>query len=159
MTPFLLAVSRNADHDPSMPGLPENVRLLKIDDPTEFTRPFPTAEYALLLIAREACITPDVCGDLPDRIVRSGCRYAVCVGPGSSRWDDAIDWVVVMDEVGGHRSTLVMTTWHDDEGLDATVDFFFRWASSIEWEPEQFLILIIRGTDADEEEVRRLVAD
>jgi hypothetical protein len=142
-----------------MPGLPDNVWLLKIDDPSEFTRPFPAAGYALLLIAREACITPEVCGDLPDRIVRSGCRYAVCFGPGSSLWDDAIDWVVVMDEVDGHPSPFVMTTWHDDEGLAETVDFFFRHARTIDWEPEQFLILILRGTDADEEEVRSLVAD
>jgi hypothetical protein len=142
-----------------MPGLPENVWLLKIGDPSEFTRPFPTAEYALLLIAREACITPDVCGDLPDRIVRSGCRYAVCIGPSSSLWDDAIDWVVVMDEVDGRPSPLVMTTWHEEERLDETLDFFFRHTRTTDWNAELFLILIIRGTDADEEEVRRLVAD
>jgi hypothetical protein len=142
-----------------MSGLAENVWLLKIGDPSEFMRPFPTAGYALLLIAREACITPDVCGDLTDRIVRSDCRYSVCFGPSSSLWDDAIDWIVVMDEVAGRPSPLVMTTWHDDESLDATVDFFFRHARTITWEPEQFLILILRGTDADEAEVLRLVAD
>lgn len=142
-----------------MLSLRENVWLLKIDDPSEYTVPFSGSEYALLLITREACFTPDVCGDLPDRIVRSGCRYAVCFGPSSSLWDDAIDWVVVMDEVDGHAPPPVMTTWHEDERLDDTLNFFFRHTRTTDWNPELFLILIIRGTDADEEEVRRLVAD
>lgn len=117
-----------------------------------------TGEYALLLVVADAEIPAEEQARLAERFVRSGCRYAVCFGPTSSSWDDAIDMVNVIDDIEGRASPFVMTTWHDDEPLEETVAFFADDTRFDDWAPGEFVVLILGGTDALEREVRSLLA-
>ena len=124
----------------------------RISNPSEFS--FRSAgEYALLLVEMEGRLSPDEQADLSERLVRSGCRYAVCFGPRSSSWDDAIDMVGVRDEVAGREAPFVMTTWHDSEPLEETVDFFADHTEIEGWSPSEFVALVL-GDAAQLDRVR-----
>ena len=123
-----------------------------VSTPSEFASPA-TGEYALLLVAVDDRLSPDEQADLSERLVRSGCRYAVCFGPRSSSWDDAIDMVGVMDEVAGREAPFVMTTWHDSELLEETVGFFADHTEIQGWSPSEFVALVL-GDAAQLDRVR-----
>jgi hypothetical protein len=125
----------------------------RIRRPYAFRCPVVAGEYALLLVVGDDDISSDEQARLSEQFVRSGCRYAVCFGPSSSSWDDSIDMVGVMDEVDGRPSALVMTTWHDHEPIDETVDYFASNTESGGWSPQQFVVLVLGGTDEFEQSV------
>ena len=58
-------------------------------------------------------------------LVRSGCRYMMAWGAGSSAWDDSVDYAALStaDFGAGPDEQQVMTTWHDDEPLSETFWF------------------------------------
>jgi hypothetical protein len=105
-------------------------------------------EYALLLVVGDDTIDADAQARWSEQFVRTGCRYAVCFGPTSSSLDDSIDMVGVMDE---------MTTWHDHEPLEQTVDFFARDTRFDDWSPEGFVVVVLGGDEHDERRVRAAV--
>jgi hypothetical protein len=112
-------------------------------------------EYALLLVVGDGTIDADAQARWSEQFVRTGCRYAVCFGPTSSSWDDSIDMVGVMDEIDGRPGPFVMTTWHDHEPLEQTVDFFARDTRFDDWSPEEFVVVVLGG----DEHVERRVLD
>lgn len=124
--------------------------------PYEFACPA-AGEYALLLVIADDDISDDEQVDLSTLFVRSGCRYAVCFGPTSSSWDDSIDMVSVMDEVEGRPSQFVMTTWHDHEPLEETVDFFAEHMQCKDWSAEEYVVFILGGSDELQNDVREAV--
>ena len=47
-------------------------------------------------------------------------------GPNSTLWDDSVDWAYIQqsyDETLSADEEFVVTTWHDDEPLEETIDF------------------------------------
>lgn len=128
----------------------------RVSGPDDYACPA-TGEYALLLVVGDAELSPTEQSLLSERFVRSGCRYAVCFGPTSSTWDDAIDMVGVMDEAEGRPSRFVMTTWHDHEPLEDTVDFFARCASFEGWSTEEYVVVVLGGAETDVSVVREAV--
>ena len=114
-------------------------------------------EYALLLVVIAEDVTAEEQGRLSEEFVRSGCRYAVCFGPSSSSWDDSIDWVGVNDELEGREGHFVMTTWHDKEPLEETVEFFANNMRFDDWVATEFVALLLGGSKGDEEELRQLL--
>jgi len=124
--------------------------------PSEFSSPAP-GEFALLLVVATDEISVDEQAALSEQFVRSGCRYAVCFGPTSSSWDDSIDMVGVMDEVDGRPSPFVMTSWHDDEPIEETAEFFARHTSFDDWSPSQFVVFVLGGSVQLQADVREAV--
>ena len=125
--------------------------------PYEFTSPT-SGEYALLLVIGDDDVSPDEQWRLSELFVRSGCRYAVCFGATSTTWDDSIDMVGVMDEVGGHPSPFVMTTWHEDEPIEETVDFFAEHARFEDWSTSEFVVVVLGGTEDLATQVKEAVS-
>lgn len=126
-------------------------------DPYEFSIPA-SGEYALLLVLGDDDVSPDDQWRLSEMFVRSGCRYAVCFGPTSTTWDDSIDMVGVMDEVGGHPSPFVMTTWHEDESIEETVNFFAEHTHFEGWFTSEFVVVVLGGSDDLVVEVQEAVS-
>ncbi|MBK8097736.1 MAG: hypothetical protein IPK26_11550 [Planctomycetes bacterium] len=131
------------------------VWLGRISRPDEFVCPV-RREYALLLFAGDEPWSPAAQAELADRLVGSGCRYAVCAGTGSSSWDDAIDMASVMASVEGRPAPLVMTTWHD-EPLTEVVDFFAANTRFENWRTDEYMVLLVGANDGDERRLRELV--
>jgi hypothetical protein len=121
--------------------------------PYSFTRPAGDAGFALLLVAGETGISPDEQYALSEQFVRSGCRHAVCFGPTSSSWDDSIDMVSVMDDADGRPGPLVMTSWFDRHAITEAVDFFADCTAFDDWVPEQFVVVMLGGSDELERDV------
>lgn len=114
-------------------------------------------EYALLLVDERGGVSADQQAPWSEEFVRTGCRYAVCFGPSSRSWDDAIDMVGVVDEVEGRAAPFVMTTWHDDEPFEETVGFFAEQTRFDDWSTDTYVVVVMGGSDADEERVRQIV--
>ena len=58
-------------------------------------------------------------------IVRSGCLYMMAWGIDCSSWDDSVDWANSDEFEGGviPQDGWVVTTWHDDEPLEAALRY------------------------------------
>lgn len=129
--------------------------LERVTRPYCFARPTRGSEFALLLVVGDSDITTEEQASLSEQFVRAGCRHAVCFGPTSSTWDDSIDWVSVMDEVGGRAGPFVMTSWFDHDPLPEAVDFFAGCTAFDEWVPKHFVALVLGGTPDLERDVHR----
>lgn len=83
-----------------------------------------------------------------DAVVRflltSGCTYFVCFGSASETLHDCIDEIIV--DCMGDESTMIMTTWHDDESVSEVVDFFVDLAAS---DSGALLLAVIEERDAE----------
>lgn len=111
-------------------------------------------EFALLLVDPSSQVEPAAEAGLAEELVARGCRYAVCWGPQSSSWDDAIDWVGVDAELEGRLAPFVMTTWHGQEPLEETVEFLLETARFDSWEPPAFLVRVLGSEPALVDAVR-----
>ncbi len=122
----------------------------------EFVSPA-SGEYALLLAIGDESISVDEQAARSEQFVRSGCRYAVCFGRVGSSWEDSIDMVGVMDEVDGRPSSFVLTTWHDNEPIEDTVEFFAEYTRFDDWTTEEYVVVVVGGSAQFEQDVRRAV--
>ena len=59
-------------------------------------------------------------------LVRSGCRYAVCIGHDCSTWDDSVDDANIEVDPGLTDARFVMTTWHEDDSVNEIAHFFLN---------------------------------
>ena len=90
--------------------------------------PFGGRNFACLLWDH-GLVLPDASSeDLCQLLLRTGCRYVVCGGPGCEAWHDLVDLVFVDEHLEASDVELdrahVMTTWHSNE-LPDDVAFFF----------------------------------
>ncbi len=95
-----------------------------------------------------------------DGLVASGCRYAVCSGYESWKWDDAIDlaFLDTSADFNPPDEKFVMTSWHDQESLQEVAQFFALNTSFDFFEPAAFVIVAV-GDDAGTREAERLVRE
>ncbi|MCE9595633.1 MAG: hypothetical protein K8S98_15705 [Planctomycetes bacterium] len=121
--------------------------------------PFSGGSFALLLRVLDTTITREEQTRLSERIVRLGCRYAVCAGHGCSSWDDSIDMAHLATDANFDPpdSEFVMTTWHDDESIEDVAEFFVRATRFEGFEPRRFLVVCLGGDEADYVQVRDAV--
>ena len=134
-----------------------HVWLMRLDRRGPFSSPCPGEEFSLLLVTGWGAITPTQQNELSTAFVRQGCRYAMCAGPQGSSWDDSIDWVCVDDELRGSPSPFTMTTWHDDETLEDTAEFFANCSFFDDWIAENFVVCVLDGSEERLAEVRSAV--
>jgi hypothetical protein len=94
---------------------------LPIDTPVLIPKKL-TKFKCLILIERE--VGDRYRNDVSDVLVEAGCLYSMAWGIDCTLWDDSVDYaciryhgVVPLDD------KFVMTTWHDDETLQETVEF------------------------------------
>jgi hypothetical protein len=128
----------------------------KLDRPFDLTSPFAGEEFACLLVVRDTSITGQEQASLSELLVAQGCRYAVCIGHECSSWDTSIDTAYIATDANFDPpdSTLVMTSWHEDESIEEVAEFFFLCTCFDDFDPCRFLVLCLGGDDASFEEVR-----
>ena len=130
----------------------------RLADLSKFKSPAP-GEYALLLAVGDDVVEADDQVALSELIVRSGCRHAVCFGRTSSTWDDSIDWIGVKDEVDGHPSPFVQTSWFDHDPIEDAVEFFADHASFGDWCTTDYVVAVVAASDDFAHQVLRAVRD
>jgi hypothetical protein len=97
-----------------------------------------------------------------EQLLRAGCVYLCAWGPGCEYVHDVFDDTIVGLEVhsGLHLGT-VMTSWHSQESLSETVDFFARWAQpdeELKEDCDAAVAIAVARTDWAAEAERLLVA-
>lgn len=130
-------------------GADVTVPIVQLRRPYAFKSPFNGAAFAALLLVVDPMVSSEEQTTLAEQLVAQACRYAVCAGFDCASWDDAIDWVSVMNEVDekpGHG--FVMTTWHEDQPLQEVVDFFRNWVSIDDQPPVNRLAIVVGEDDA-----------
>ena len=99
---------------------------LAIQTPGEFQSPRDGLRYACLLWSHAPFRESDR-WELANKLVDSGCRYAVCGGAESEALHDDIDSAYIRPIVElrpeGEGRELVITTWHEDEAPDEVANF------------------------------------
>ena len=126
------------------------VRLVQTTRPFEYRSPFPNQEHTLLVCVHDDSITVDERRALSREIVAARCRYAVCWGHECSAWDTAIDlaYIETDENFDPPDETLVMTTWHEDEPIEDTIEFWWMNTCFNDYESERFAVLIV-GDDPE----------
>ena len=75
------------------------------------------------------CASTEAISDFALSALKRGMVYFCSWGPGCERFHDIVDEVIVGDDIsdrefsGPSKDDVVMTTWHDDETLEETLDF------------------------------------
>lgn len=99
---------------------------------------------------------------LAGTLIRAGCRYAVCVGPGQGApdWETAFDmaWVDIhLDSTEAMRdANVLLTTRHDGQSAD-DVAFWFVMHTCFDYHWFRDFLLLHIGTGPDVEAVEQAV--
>jgi hypothetical protein len=138
----------------------ERLFVSSLTRPYAFQSPVPGKEYAALILSYDRTQTAAERDKIAADLVGSGCRYAVCFGFESSKWDDAVDlaFLDMSPEFSPPDEKFVMTSWHDQESLPDVAQFFVLNTSFDFFEPAAFVIVAI-GDDPEAHEARRLVSE
>lgn len=89
----------------------------------------PSKRFRLLVAADVSSANPQAISDFAFSALKRGMVYFCSWGPGCERFHDIVDEVIIGDDLtkeefsGPSTSDVVMTTWHDDETLEETLDF------------------------------------
>ena len=125
-----------------------------------FQTPVPGKEYAAWILSYDRAQTAEERDKIAADLVASGCRYAVCSGFESSKWDDAVDlaYLGTSPDFNPPEEKFVMTSWHNEESLREIAEFFVLNTSFDFFEPAAFVIVAV-GDDPGMHEAETLVRE
>ena len=89
----------------------------------------PSKRFRLLVAADVNSASTQAISDFAFSALKHGMAYFCSWGPDCERFHRIVDEVIIADDLsdqefaGPSRSDVVMTTWHDDETLEETLDF------------------------------------
>ena len=110
--------------------------------------PFGGTDFVVLIINNDPHISSSDQYALSLALVRSGCRYAVCIGHNCSTWDDSVDWAYLEVDPDASDETFVMTTWHENDTPDEIAHFFLNCTTFDDNVFTNFLILSVGQNDS-----------
>lgn len=84
----------------------------------------PSPHFAALLVADTASLNVETLSNFCRKLIDSGCAYFSAWGPGCERIHDVFDELHVITTLDNPTASTLMTTWHSDQSLDETLDFF-----------------------------------
>lgn len=121
---------------------------------SNFESPFESEEFVLLLVTGDSAL-PNQYRELCDHIVRQPCRYVVCAGAECELWHDYLDesFLATDPNFNPPHERIMMTSWHTDEPLGGTVQFFLNSTGFDSFVPRRFLVLFIEMAPATEAQV------
>lgn len=85
--------------------------------------PIQVPHYVLLLCRGD--VDPDWQCEVAKWIVHSTATTVAAWGPHTTKWDDAIDWALILEQHEGRLdpNRFVLTAWHDHEPIEDTLEF------------------------------------
>jgi len=89
----------------------------------------PAKRFRLLVAADTNLLPDEVISEFAEAALSAGMVYLCAWGNGCSRFHDIVDKVLVKDDLGERRFSgpdsddVIMTTWHDDEPFEETLDY------------------------------------
>lgn len=90
----------------------------------------PTKRFRLFIAADTTSTSTDEISDFADAALARGMVYFCAWGPGSERFHDVVDEIIVGDELAERKFVAptakdrVMTTWHANETFEEALEFF-----------------------------------
>jgi hypothetical protein len=102
--------------------------LASLDWPSTFR--VPSKRFRLFVASDSTLIATETMAQFAHSALRAGMVYFSVWGPDCERFHDAVDDVIVADQIGGrlfigpNEADTIMTTWHESETLDEACDFF-----------------------------------
>lgn len=137
-----LTIAASASRLPTMFAyrfLPTNLKFSIPEEMEEFK--------CLILVERE--IENDFRDDVSNLLVGSGCLYALAWGRNCSLWDDSIDYANLKEFNYGEipEDKFVMTTWHENETLEDTIEFAKHCTDYSDVKLEDILVLDFGGQE------------
>ena len=127
-----------------------------LQPPYSFSAPFDGEDFVCLLVINNEHITTDEQVALSAALVESGCRYACCTGNDCSSWDDSIDiaYLETDKDFNPPDERFVMTTWHDNESMESTINFFLN---CTQFDDNLFSKRIVLFLGIDEEKKKEVI--
>ena len=109
----------------------------------------PSKRFRLLVAADVTSASTQAMSDFAFSALKRGMVYFCSWGPGCKRLHDIVDQVAIGDDLseqefsGPSTSDVVMTTWHDDETLEETLDFLATCAPTEGFMPDSDFFIVI----------------
>lgn len=116
--------------------------------------PFNGEPYLCLLVNFHYHVDDEFESEFAKQLILSNCDYVCCAGIESEHWHDSIDeiavWLQTQDPDADEDKYFLMTTWHDDEEADETLNFIFILPLIDEETPKHYLIMFLGENPAEE---------
>jgi hypothetical protein len=130
-----------------------------LERPYDFYSPFGGEDYVCLLGINDQHVTDDERHTLSAALVKTGCRYACCIGFDCSQWDTSIDiaYLETDKDYDPSEERFVMTTWHEDEPMEDTVNFFLNCTQFDDYVFSKRIIMFIGQNEEKKQEIRDLI--
>jgi hypothetical protein len=117
--------------------------------PYDFKSPFAGKDYVCVIFNNDPNISIEEQYYISEKIVKSGCKNAMCAGYNCSTWDDSIDEEYLATDVNFDPpdNTFIMTTWHENESI---ADIIFHMLNCTDFDNhkfEKYLIYLIGKQD------------
>ena len=112
--------------------------------PYSLASPFAGMEYVCILFANDELTTKAEQNLISERLIETGCKYAVCAGHNCSSWDDSVDMAhLAMYDFNPPEDEHVMTTWHENESVEEILHFGLNNTDFDRHEFVRYLILFV----------------
>lgn len=136
------------------------IRIVQSGRPFAYQSPFPREEHTLLLCALDESVSNQERMKLAGQIVAAKCRYAVCWGHKCSEWDDAIDYAHIQSDENFDppEETLVMTTWHENQPIKDTVNFWWLCTDFENYESTRLVVFLLGEDEPFRRQMQKLTA-
>lgn len=119
---------------------------------------FRSANTILLIAADANGISTELISTIAKRYISAGLIYVCIWGPDCSRVHDIFDMSCA--ENGSNETSVLMTTWHDNESLDEAIWFFLNCAFPLDHQTEKTsFVAITVGNTAWAQNIEKALAD
>ena len=118
------------------------LRYLFVPTDTPFLFPKDMSKFkCLILIERE--VSREFQWEVSKALVKAGCLFSLAWGIDCTSWDDSIDWAFLEHYNYGEypEDKFVMTTWHENDTLEETIEFARTCTDYSEVKLDEILVL------------------
>ena len=130
----------------------------RVDSPFPFQSPFYGLDFALFLVILDPHVTAEDRDGLSDKVVESGCRFAVCVGHEGKAWCENLDRSFLDRDLDAEDDgSFLLTASHAEEKLDEAAYFFTNGMRHEDTVARNFLLLCLGGDEAGYEQILGMV--
>lgn len=116
--------------------------------------PFNGEPYLCLMVNFHLHVDDEFETEFSKRLILSKCVYVCCAGIECEHWHDSIEelsvWLQIQDPEADEDTYFLMSTWHDDEELEDTLNFIFILPLIDEEIPKHYLVMLL-GENPEEE--------
>lgn len=129
--------------------------------PYAFAAPPISGAFALLLVITSENVTREEQAAISSAIVASGARWVAAWGHQCSTWDDSVDgaYLETDPDFNPPDETMVITTWHENESVEAAFSYLWMWGEIDHALPENVCAFFLGSNPLAESKIRESARD